>query len=343
MKKNSFFSLLFLFWTIFTGCADWEITPKPIDLNETRQRLLLSGDEASLYCNLGNRGVKIFEISDPTTPGLLSTYDSPGKAYDIALFSNTLFVADGERGLQIVDPGSGDHPIPKRIGHYSTKGIEARSLTLTPDGTTLFLGTATGLRIVDVSTPREPLYLSRFDTTGMITDLVLSKDQRRLFMVDRDFGLEILDVKEPKFPKRIASFAITGSPLSVLLLENEKYALISNQSEKLHIIDLNDTLHPKLFGEITLQESSANGWAMSENPNRSELYIASGKTGMEIYNIGELEEIRFLQRYAADAETRGLTLSFDKTRLYLAEGEKGIEILDLSTPGDIRPVGSYRY
>ncbi len=65
-------------------------------------------------------------------------------------------------------------------------------------------------RIVDVSGREEPMYLSRFDTAGTITDLVLSKDRKRLFLVDRNFGLVILDVEDPKIPRRLASFAMEG-------------------------------------------------------------------------------------------------------------------------------------
>lgn len=68
----------------------------------TRGRLVFCGD---------TRGLNVLDFTDPANPALVAAYDSPGTPAGIFLDGNTVYLADQESGLQILELGDTSKPL----------------------------------------------------------------------------------------------------------------------------------------------------------------------------------------------------------------------------------------
>ena len=68
-----------------------------------------------------NKGLKIIDISNPSSPVVKGTLDTPGYAQDIAVAGNYAYVADSYNGLNIIDISNPNTPALKGI--YDTSGV----------------------------------------------------------------------------------------------------------------------------------------------------------------------------------------------------------------------------
>lgn len=58
----------------------------------------------------------VVDISDPDSPGLLHTYDTPGSAQGLCIAGDYCYVADGDSGLHALQVFSGRLDISSNIG-----------------------------------------------------------------------------------------------------------------------------------------------------------------------------------------------------------------------------------
>ena len=61
----------------------------------------IAGDYA--YVADDASGLRVVDISDPSTPSLAGSYNTPNSARDVAIAGDLAYVADFESGLQILD------------------------------------------------------------------------------------------------------------------------------------------------------------------------------------------------------------------------------------------------
>lgn len=141
-----------------------------------RYCLIVGGQQGSLH---------ILDISDPSNPIEVGSYDPPGQALGVAVglraqhngaWNNAdrllAYVAAAGYGLRIIDIT--DATSPAEIGAYNTPGT-AHNVVLSPDGTLAFVAAGGyGLRVVDVSDPTRPRPVNSFETPGEAQDIALS-------------------------------------------------------------------------------------------------------------------------------------------------------------------------
>ncbi|MFX1283053.1 MAG: LVIVD repeat-containing protein [Promethearchaeota archaeon] len=139
--------------------ANWQVNPQN-KTNELPPRLLgsvdigspgiatkvfVSGDIA--YIAAQTEGLKIVNVSDPTNPFVITSYDTPGVAVDVFVQGDCAFVADGPYGLYVIDISVPSNPT--LIGSYDTSG-EANSVIVEGDYAYV-ADKGGGLQIIEVS------------------------------------------------------------------------------------------------------------------------------------------------------------------------------------------------
>ncbi|MBN2536578.1 MAG: hypothetical protein JXB88_27090 [Spirochaetales bacterium] len=95
----------------------------------------------------GHSGVLLLDITEPLFPELLGTYDTEDFAYDCDWYGRYLFIADGLKGLQIIDkkqPGA-----LVFAGSYDIPGVESQKIVVRGCYAYIAAG-STGLKIVDL-------------------------------------------------------------------------------------------------------------------------------------------------------------------------------------------------
>jgi hypothetical protein len=113
-----------------TGDSLTRVSSAPLEAGA--RRLALQGNTVAIA--LGNRGVRLFDISDPTRPRQIATWSVARFVYDVALDRHRLFAAAGPEGVYVIDVGTSE---PRTLGLARSLGFA--SALVSQDGYTYIL------------------------------------------------------------------------------------------------------------------------------------------------------------------------------------------------------------
>jgi hypothetical protein len=249
----------------------------------------------------------------------------PDSARGIHIAGSYAFVADGDKGLQIVDIAAVPsdtaevltYPI---VGSYTTQAGFSYSVFL--DGAALYLASGeSGLNKLDVSDVTAPTFVARLESPLSADDICISGDYT--YMLDRKKGLRIFDTTLPGYPVLRGFLAHPGPATDLCVSGN--YAYISNSTGSINIVDISDPDAP-FFTASSVSSPSPKAMSISGNY----LYIADSLSGMRTVNITDpLNPVDL-----GSAATKGTACSVvvDSDRAYVSKGASGLEIFDVSNP-----------
>jgi len=239
-----------------------------------------------IYLSCYREGLKIIDISTPTSPVLSTTYlNDPNDWIESVTFRNdTLFVANGGmlEVLDVTDPAN-----PVKMGDTGASHIHKIKLA----GTYAYLAEGFGgLGIVDFTDVSAPNYVGNFPVEDSPRSTFIDGDF--LYVAKNNDGLVIFNVATPTSPIRLGQYDPPDHTESVFVLGNEAYI---GGGDGLKIVDVTDrTADPlPLLGE----------------------YISNGNTIEDIYVAGDYAYAAFrgqwidLQNY----HVNGKLIIFDVT------------------------------
>jgi len=143
-------------------------------------------DSSYGYVANGGSGLAILNSSDASQ---VSSYDTPGVAFAVAVAGNTVYVADGPGGVQVLDVSAPAAPslISNFITDSSAVGVEIV-------GSRLYVATDSGITVVDVSDPGHPVLYAKSEIPVKSLSTALSGSQ--IVASDNKGGLAILDITD---------------------------------------------------------------------------------------------------------------------------------------------------
>lgn len=254
-------------------------------------------------------GMRIFDVSNPTTPrcvghptnreyaqGIavsdkrvylasdrgLRIYDvsdptNPvgGKTFGaaangVAVSGNYAYLAQRDEGLAICDVSDAAHPV---IVAQTNNGGAGYGVALS--GNHAYLANANdGLRVYDVSDPAHPVNTAHVE--GYVLGVAVSSNLVYL----AGGGLQIFDASNPTNLVQLAQTNNSGMTISVALLGNR--AFVANQMGCVRVYDVTDPSHPFYLADTTTNDgpSSMVGVAVSGDT----IYHANGKDGLRIHS-----------------------------------------------------------
>jgi len=182
------------------------ITPS-LDFSHT---LNIAGD--LLYLNSARGECRVYELSNPTNPGLLKVLTG-GDCHDSFVRGNLMVSADGWLGVYtLIDISDLDNPVVLGATTYN-EDIYAHSAWISEDSTTLYAfeeANSLDVMIYDITDPSNPTLLSTFQ---MPENTLLHNGALRdgyLFLAYYESGLVVVDVHDPANPV-LAAQALTWS------------------------------------------------------------------------------------------------------------------------------------
>ena len=195
-----------------------------------------------IYIADGPGGLLVADLSslwddDPETqPSIIGKWDTDGNARSLAYADSLIYVADGNRGVKIIDVANPNRPT--QVGsvrtEYAVNIRVANGLIYLADGDG-------GFRIYDAN-PENPLLLAEVDTANTRgVDIVDS-----IAYVVGSTGLSIIDVSSPAEPT-VVGFYQTGYAEEVAV-END-LAFIAEGFNGLTIIDVYDPTSPYIVSK----------------------------------------------------------------------------------------------
>ena len=154
-------------------------TPKGIKMTDTNVYVVDS--EAG-------KEFKIVDISDPTLPYLVGSYDLPAGGYDVDLSGSRAYIADDTGGLVILDIS--DPTNPSLLGSFAFNWASAVEVV----GDYAFVAgwNAGNIRIFDVSDPASIRQLAVFSVGGTAYDIVV--DGEYCYVAVGAAGVKVLDL-----------------------------------------------------------------------------------------------------------------------------------------------------
>ena len=166
-----------------------------------------------------------------------------------------------------------------------------------------------GLRIIDVSDPTDPVIKGTYSTSAEAFDVYISG--KYAYLANNSGGLKIIDVSNPASPTLISTF-VTPSYARRLHVSG-RYVFIACATSGLQIIDVSDPDNPTLAGSYETPTYLEDVFVYGRYA-----YLAVGGTGLQIVDVsnpgspslvgthntaGSAVEVRVSGRYAYIADT----------------------------------------
>ncbi len=203
------------YWQIIAKDNMGRATPGPIWSFHTLNDVRLVGtysDQSNSYCRTfaidnylyiasQTSGLQIVDVTDPSSPALVGSNDTPQSAQDVVVAGNYAYLADGAGALMIFDVTNPN--TPSLIGNIIISGYP---LSLFIEGSFAYLpATYSGLNIIDISDPSNPQIEGNLAISGGDLIDIYVKDNYA-YIAKLDSGFQIIDVTDPANPTSIGNF-----------------------------------------------------------------------------------------------------------------------------------------
>jgi hypothetical protein len=234
------------------------------EIGGSAYRIVASGSRA--YVAGHRTGVAVVDMSDPLTAGeksLVTSY-ATGFAADVAMLGSYLLVADGVKGIKIIDTITGE------VQALFTGG-EANGLSIS-GSLVLVADRQGGTKIFDLSDPRRPVELGTIETPDA-RDAELQNSIA--YVADGQLGLSVFDLSDPSQPVPLA----TLGDMEAMRLAWRRQRLYVVSRAGLHIVDVSSPANPLLLGLY------ASPYAEDVVVAPPYAYLAEGYKGLTVLDV----------------------------------------------------------
>ncbi len=163
----------------------------------------------------GYWGLQIFNISNPTSPNTVGTYNDQDIPVGVTVSGNYAYLADGWSGLQIVDISNPANPT--LVGSCGTPS-DAKGVSVS--GNYAYVADDySGLQIINISNPANPTLVDSCDTCGSAYGVTVSGN----YVYLASGGLQIFDISNPANPTLVGYYNAPGYAYGVAVSGNYVY------------------------------------------------------------------------------------------------------------------------
>jgi hypothetical protein len=292
----------------------------------------VAGDRA--YLAAGGGGLLVLDVSDPTFPILVGTFDTPVYAQKVEVRGDRAYVADREGGLQLVDVSN--PTAPAALDRLDTLG-SANRLAVANDRV-LVADMGGGMPIVS-ATGAGLERLGRFATPGNSTAMARGGD--RVYVASFE-GLAVVDISTPARPTVVGSLAFPGIAYSLAITGTTVYVGTDLRYESSNgfrdsavwAVDLSDPAQLTVTARVTLTMAAVEGLTLVG----STLYAPTAGQGLRLFGVSDPSILAPLSTPTAMVQLflGSLSLSLSGDRAY---GQQG-HVLDVSNPAVPALVGT---
>jgi hypothetical protein len=278
--------------------------------------------------------LQIVDVSDASNPVAMSTFDTSGFAFNVAVSTdgNTVYIADEEIGLQVVDVADSSNPL--LLSTFNTAGASI-GVTLSSDDRTVFIANAdpdddndgvdfNSLEIVDISDAQSPSLLASVPTSGAAYEVGLSPDGNTAYVAVDAAGLDIIDISNPAYPVLVSNLDTPGGARAVKLSSDGYTAYVTDDTAGLQIVDVTDLANPVILSNF---DTEGNSWGLALSSDDSFAFIAD-LNSLQVIDVSDRAEPKSKGSFSTSG-SRGVALSADDNTAYIAQ-DNALLIIDAS-------------
>ncbi len=287
-----------------------------------------------LFLANGLDGLKVIDIQDISNPTVISTFYEDGIVMDVLIDENYAFLACDYYGVIIIDILN---PLEPTLVDYWNSETEV--CLIEKHGNFLFLGEKSyGLEIIRLSKITETRKIAEFSQNINAKDVILNGDLAYICAVEEDTykgGLFIINVSNPYNPQKLGNFSDGKYDFYDIELKNDICYAVTTENGLISL-DISDPSNIEILDSI-------GGYLMNFS-NRIEIYdniayVANGLVGLDVYNITEPLNLKFITNYPSDGVCYDVKIR--NNYAFIAKGYEGIEILNISDLNNIKSVSRY--
>ena len=219
----------------------------------------------------------------------------PGYPYHMVVEGGFAYLANGDDsfrppwqdpGLVVVDVSD-----PENHELVASLSIDDGAWRVAKHGSYLYLPRWSGIRIIDVSDPGQPLDIGNHATTSSSNDAVVLNGYLMVSMGTP--SLQVYDLESPEIPELVSSLPLSGHTGNLFHAGDRVY--VSQGAGGFSIVDVSDPLNPILEGTTpptTLSEDVLGVRGDFVYANRG---IGLGLFVLDVSDPGDIREITFVQ------------------------------------------------
>lgn len=305
---------------------------QPVELGGIATRAydtVLVGGEA--YVAAGSDGLRLLDISDPTTPISMSIFDTSYSVFASAISGTTAYVAAGATGLMFVDY---TEPLtPTEISRLDTPGVVQDVALAWPHA--FVADSSRGVRILDVDAPQET---GAWDLPSASRCVAITGTHAFVGEYYYSSGaseslgtLRAIDLSVPMAPTQTSIYTLPERGIDIVI--QGPYAYVAADRAGLQIIDVSDPGAPAFMGEALPDiVKLAMGVAVSDTT----AYVVYGNGGLYLNDVTDVTSPTKVSRLAGDYV--GVALRGNHAFL---TGPSGMWVADVSQPLTPTVVATY--
>lgn len=272
-----------------------------------------------------SHNVQVFDLTDPTRPRDVTTYDVRGSGRNLQVVGDFayVFVMHGEEiGFDILDISN-----PRQPKKVSFQTLTAPAVNMFLSRGVAYITTEWGFELFDVSNPASPSKLGILDFTGglgrqagsdVATDVAVSGNIA--YVTHTKNGLMVIDVSNPAKPTVVTAYK-SFDMLKLLSATIHGDFVYLGDHGRLLVIDISNPGQPK---QVALYPIS--GFAQQVVYKDGRVYVAGGPAGLEVIDVSDPREPVLVASRSLQGRTLGVTT--DGNYIYAASGEGGLYVLE---------------
>lgn len=255
-------------------------------------------------------GVRIFDVSDATSPTLLG--GTTGISADAVALKGDIAYAARLTDLRVINVAD-----PANVQILSTITLPGNGIALRVVGDTLYIACSTGLQIYDISTPASPAFVGAHNIG--LTELVV---QGTLVYASSPSGLVVIDISNPALPQTAGTYSLSGDIWTIGMSGN--IAFLISSFEGMVALDVSQ------LNAITSVGSDLrlSGFKLKIVGDRA--YVAGTSGGISVVDISDPANMETIGRVNTPYSAFGIVVANDHA--YVADWHGGLQVVDVANP-----------
>ena len=283
--------------------------------------IVVSSDEKTVYMG-SETGLEKLNISDLNNIVQLKVNASLSRPRELLLSKDesTLYIIDENRELLLLDT------VSMNVISSHTAADDIRFFTLSADKNILYLGTYTGVEVLNVSNSNAPVYIRTI--VGSLTRAIamtLSTDSTKLLVCDFFSGLAYFDVSDIVNTNATElSLSIASNPIAIAIAtsSDEKYAYFVNRNtDRLIVYDL---VNNTPLGSVNIKFASA----VDLSAEGKYLFISDAENIHKV-DISDVNNPILISTVVSADTVENIQISGDDSLAYIATST-GFKVLSLN-------------
>jgi hypothetical protein len=271
-------------------------------------------------------GLQSLDVSDPYNPVLLSSILESEDGQRVRIHNGRAYILSNRNVLSIVDVKS--PASPQLVGRYTLAYQGGMDLS----GTTAYISTTDGIRVLDVSDPSPSPVIANVELLHFTEAMVM--DTNIAYAVENGL-LRVIDASDPTQPTQLGQVSYPFASYGVAVRQGYVFVVQGNFLP-VKVFDVSDPSNPVLAYSFVVPNGTNASDILIEGDTAYFLNIGLGVVLADVSN--PLSPV-YLGTAFADGYLK--EMSVDGDRLYISSNSVGIISYDISDPINVIEVGRF--